>query len=142
MTVQEQIRANADMVVEQLREVSGMSNFGYNAESVAWVDGFIDRQRVRPDFDEGAIHQMRQNLGSYLGECVRTCYGGEWQEQEGTWAIAFNSKNAVFPFTKVSKHLVNGYEDSVQSWFDVIPVLFSQYIRPQAPKKKPWWKRG
>jgi hypothetical protein len=113
MTVQEQIRANADMVVEQLHEVSGISNFGYNAESVAWVDGFIEGQRVRPDLDDVAIHQMSQNLGSYLGECVITCHGGEWQQQEGTWAIAFNTNNAVFPLNNVRKQFVNGSEDSV-----------------------------
>jgi len=142
MTGQEKLRANAELVIQQLRQASGIENFGYNAESVAWVDGFIERQRIRPDYDQDAINQISQTLGSFLGECVIACYGGEWQEQEGSWAVAFgNSGNAAFPFNKVRKHFVNGAGDSVLSWFETIPVIFAQHLRPDTvPQKKPWWK--
>jgi hypothetical protein len=143
MTIQEMIRANAEMVVEQLRQVSDVKDFGYNAESVAWVDGFIQRQRVNPDMDEAGVHQMTQNLGSYLGECVIACYGGEWRQEEGMWAVTFNEANAVFPFNKVGKQFANGSEDSVRGWFETIPVIFARYIKPPpSPQKRPWWKRG
>ena len=39
MTDQEKLRANAELVVGQLRGASGIEGFGYDAESVAWVDG-------------------------------------------------------------------------------------------------------
>ncbi len=143
MTPLEMIRANAELVVGQLREASGMENFGYNAESVEWLDGFIERQRVRPGFDAATAGRMSQTLGSFVGECVISCYGGEWREQEGSWAIDFGGGNAVFPFNKVGKQLLNGAEDSVRGWFETIPVIFAlQTDPPPPPKKKPWWKLG
>ena len=144
MTDQEKLRANAELVVGQLRQASGMDDFGYNAESVEWLDGFIERQRVRPEFaDETAADRLSQMLGSYLGECVISCYGGEWREQEGTWAVDFGGGNAAFPFNKVRKQFLNGASDSVHSWFQTIPVVFAQRLDPQPPPpKKPWWKFG
>jgi hypothetical protein len=111
MTPTEKIRANAELVVGQLRQASGMEDFGYNAESVAWLDGFTDRQRARPGFGGEAAGRMSQTLGSFLGECVIRCYGGEWQEQEGTWAVAFDGGHAVFPFNKVRKQFDHGAGD-------------------------------
>jgi hypothetical protein len=125
MTPLEKIRANANLVVEQLRSVSGVEKFGYNPESVEWLDGFIERLRVRPDFDEAAAERMTQTLGSYLGECVIACYGGEWREREGSWAVAFDAGNAAFPFNKVRKQFANGSEDGVLGWFKAIPSLFA-----------------
>jgi hypothetical protein len=143
MTDEEKLRANAELVVEHLREASGIEGFGYNAESVAWLDGFIERQRARPEFDEAAADRLSNTLGSYLGECVVRCYGGEWERQEGSWAVDFGGGNSAFPFNKVRKHLVNGSGDSVRSWFETIPVIFAQQLSPQPPpKKKPWWKLG
>ncbi len=136
MTVQEQIRANAEMVVEQLRQISDVPDFGYNAASVAWVNDFIERQRVRPELEGAGRERLYQTLGSYLGECVIACYGGAWQSQEGTWAVAFNASNAVFPFNKVRKHFANGSEDGVRSWFQMIPLVFAQHIRPQAQEAR------
>jgi hypothetical protein len=148
MTPQEMIRANAELVVERLREASGMEEFGYNAESVEWLDGFIERQRVRPEFADGeAAERMSQTLGSFLGECVVRCYGGEWREVRGTWAVCFGGDdNAAFPFNKVRKHFADGPEDSVLSWFKTIPVIFAEQIEAgrelTPPKKRPWWKFG
>ena len=142
MTPTEKISANAELVVGQLRQASGMEDFGYNAESVAWLDGFIERQRARPGFDEEAARGLTQTLGSFLGECVIRCYGGEWREQEGTWAVAFDGGNAVFPFNKVRKQFDNGAEDSVGSWFETIPIIFARQPERRQPPKKPWWKFG
>ena len=144
MTPLEMIRANAELVLRQLREASGMENFGYNAESVAWLDGFIERQRVRPEFaDKAAARRMSQTLGSFVGECVISCYGGEWRELEGSWAIDFGGGNAAYPFNKVEKQFLHGAGDSVRSWFETIPVIFAAQLAPQPPPiKKPWWKLG
>jgi len=119
-----------------------MEDFGYNADSVSWVDGFVERQRLRSDMAEPEIDQLIQNLACYVGECVRACYGGEWQRQDGSWVVAFDASNAVFPFNKVRKQFENGAEDSIDSWFNTIPVVFAQLVQPQSSKKqKPWWKR-
>lgn len=147
MTPREMIRANAELVVGQLRGASGIEGFGYNAESVEWLDGFIERQRVRPEFaGDEAAERMSQTLGSFLGECVVRCYGGEWRELEGTWAVDFGGGNAAFPFNKVRKQFANGAEDSVLSWFETIPLIIARHVgatpEPPPPKKRPWWKFG
>ena len=142
MTDLDKLRANAELVIQNLREVSEIENFGYNAESVAWVAGFIERQRLRPDLDKAALDRLSTNLGCYLGECVIACFGGEWQLVQGSWAITFDADNAAFPFSKVQKQFANGREggDSIQGWFEVIPELFAKVWQPQQRQKKPWWK--
>lgn len=145
MTPLEMIRANAELVVRQLREASGMEGFGYNAESVEWLDGFIERQRVRPEFvGAEAIERLSQTLGSFLGECVIRRYGGEWRELEGSWAVCFDADNAAFPFNKVRKQFANGPDDGIFGWFETIPLVFARQLEatPEPPKKRPWWKLG
>ena len=147
MTPQEMIRANAELVVGQLREASGLEDFGYNAESVRWLDGFIERQRVRPEFaGDAAAERMSQTLGSFLGECVIKCYGGEWREHEGSWGVDFGGGNVAFPFNKVRKQFAYGADagDSVLGWFEAIPLIFARRDEtpPQPRKKRPWWKLG
>ena len=128
MTMEEKIRANAEMTIAMLGPVSGVDGFGYNAASVEWLDGFIERQRIRPEFDDSERSQLVSNIGSYLGECVIACFGGAWQLRDGMWCVAFNSANAAFPFNKVMKQFKNGREggDSIYSWFTMIPGVFLQ----------------
>jgi hypothetical protein len=129
VTAQEAIRENARLVIETLGPLSGMENrFGYNRESVCWVEGFIERQRLRPEVkaDPG---KMVQILGSFLGECILHAYGGEWREAHGTWGVFFDAHNAAFPFAKVSKQFDDGLEggNSILNFFDLIgPVILKK----------------
>jgi hypothetical protein len=52
MRIREKIRANADLTINMLGPVSDVANFGYNSDSVKWVEGFIERQRVRSDLSK------------------------------------------------------------------------------------------
>jgi hypothetical protein len=128
MTVEEQIRANAELTISMLREVSPVPDFGYNAESVEWLQGYIEHARTQPEFssDGSKLEHLVSNLGSYLGQCVIVCFGGEWQLLDGGWAIAFDAANAVFPFNKVRKQFKNGIEggDGIYGWFTMIPAVF------------------
>lgn len=145
----EMILANAEMVNRDMGPISGI-NFGYNAESVQWIDDFINRQRIRqnvgPEFPEGLINV----LGSWLGECIRHCYGGEWRYSEYGLSIRFNERNAVYPFNKTSKQFENGEGDSIYSFFTMIPIVFGDKsplldgkpspLPNAGKKKKPFWK--
>ena len=55
--IQENIRKNAEMVVEQMAQVCGF-DFGYDARSVEWLDGYIERQRNREGIDQDFIHRL------------------------------------------------------------------------------------
>lgn len=68
MTAEEKIRANAQLVVDRFSQLSELeASFGYNRESVKWLDGFIERERSRRDINSVGRAKLAQVLGSYLG---------------------------------------------------------------------------
>jgi hypothetical protein len=128
MTAEERLRANAELVIRQLGPVSGMK-FGYDAASVAWLDGFIERQRDRTELTVQTIHGMINTLGSYLGECIIRCFGGRWERDGNDWCVSFDARNKAYPFAKVEKHFAHGAAESIASFFNAIPVLFARQKR-------------
>lgn len=119
------IQKNAQVVIEQFSPLSGI-DFGLNRASVEWVEGFIERQRAREDFDPGNTAGLTNVLGSFLGECMIAEAGGEWRLFDGQgWGIAFDGDNAAYPFTKVAKLFRNGLEggDSILSFYDTALLL-------------------
>jgi len=133
------IKYNAELVVKQMRELSGI-DFGYNAESVAWLEGYIERQRNRDDLEQETIDKLVSVFGSYLGECSIKNYGGKWENKDGQWCICFDEQNLAYPFNKVEKQFENGIEDSIKSFFEVIPIVFSRLTKSSEKSDKPWWK--
>ncbi len=133
--MEDKIRANAELVIKQLGPLSDLA-FGYNAESVAWVDGFIEQQRNRSDIDKNAINGLVNVLGSFLGECIIRCFGGTWQNGDGEWSVRFGDENAAYPFRKVRKQFDNGQEDSIKKFFEVIPVIFKKQTETSDSMKK------
>ena len=134
----ENIRANAEIVIAQMGQLSGFE-FGYNQESVEWLEGYIERQRESGTFeDEATRSKLASVLGSYLGECIVRVHGGSWQQTEHGWAIVFDQGNAAFPFAKIQKQMENGLEDGIASFFNTIPLLCA-FEEPREDKK-PWWK--
>lgn len=119
----ELIRKNAELVVTQMQAVVDFP-FGYTQDSVAFIDGFIERQRAHTDITPEMIENLVNTLGSFLGQTIIFCYGGDWREEDGNWAVAFDDTNKVYPFNKVRKQFANGEEDSIDSFFTAIPVVF------------------
>jgi hypothetical protein len=124
-------RANAEMVIQELRPISGMA-FGYTKDSVEWLEGYIERLRLSGAFDnEETKDKLAGMFGSFLGECIRECYGGNWGWHDGFRCISFNEGNTIFPISKAGKQMDNGLEDGIGSFFRGIAVLYSEHIRPQ-----------
>lgn len=119
---EEQIRANVRLVVRELGPQSGI-DFGLNRESVEWVEGFIERQRARPDFDGGSVDGLVNTLGSFLGECIAAQTGGAWawSDEQQALGVAFPAGGVAFPFAKVRKLFLHGLEggESISSFYDV-----------------------
>jgi len=139
--MEENIRANAELVLQQVRSLSG-SDSGYTQESVKWLEGYIERLRNSGTFaSEETKNKLTSVFGSFLGECIIRCYGGTWKQHDDVWCVAFDEKNVAFPFAKVAKQMDNGLEDGIASYFDVIPIVFRNIGRsaPSTPEK-PWWK--
>ena len=124
--MEDQIKDLAQKLVSTLSERLGVQ-LRYDRASVEWVDGYIER--VRLNLDESSIVGLTTSIGSFLGECVIANYGGQWRESEGSWGVFFsdsNDRSAAFPFNKVRKQLLNGAEDSILSFYDVIPIVFDE----------------
>ena len=122
------IKANAELANQQFMEISDVE-FAYNAPSVRWLDGYIERQRARPGMDDDTVEGLVGVLGCWLGECIIACHGGEWAEIDGEWGVRFDENNAAFPFGKTRKQFRNGSSDSVSSFFETIPVIFSEQLK-------------
>ena len=120
------IKSNAALVISVAREQLG-EELGFDERAVRWLDGYIQRQHESGD--PSLRDRLASTLGSFLGQCITQTYGGKWAESEGSWAVCFDDKNCVFPIAKVSKQLQNGAEDSVLSFFTVIPIVFSQSLK-------------
>ncbi len=119
-----QITNLANSLIKTVSEGTGV-NLRFDRESVEWVDGYIER--IRPSVEESSIEGLSNSIGAFLGESIIAKYGGEWrQSEEGAWGIFFDEKNAVFPFSKAEKQLVNGREDSILGLYNAIPVVFGK----------------
>jgi len=55
MTIEEKIRANADLIREHLSQQAGFE-LGYDSKSIKWLDGFIERQR-----DQGQVCEKQKS---------------------------------------------------------------------------------
>ena len=121
LSMVDRIQANAQLVVTWARDHLD-TEVGFDEAGVCWLDGYIQRQHElgNPADREGLVSR----LGSYLGECIIESYGGAWAEVDGSWCVRFDERNAACPFAKVGKQLEDGAEDSVLSFFTLIPVLF------------------
>ena len=117
MTNEESIAANAELVKRTFPEQA----LDYDERSVEWLDGYIERNRET--WDESTRERLGSVLGSFLGECVRANYGGTWEMTENGLAIVFDDGNGVFPFNKINKHIANGPDDSIASFYSTIGVL-------------------
>lgn len=118
------ILENAELVLKHFQKLTDFE-FGYDSQSVKWVDGYLNRLRANDDLDEDLQKSLVNTIGSYLGQCIIESFGGEWARSDGLLGIKFGDNNWAFPFSKVEKHLTNGSEDSIYSFFTCIPIVFN-----------------
>jgi len=122
--------------LEQLADsVKTQLKLKYNAESIKFLEGFIERNKA--NFNQEDAKGLINSIGSFLGQCIIENYGGHWERdsETGIVAVGFDDKNKAFPFAKVSKQFENGLEDSIYSFYTIIPTIFKL-----DKMKKPWWK--
>ena len=66
MTEEQAIRTKAHAALAKFGEMSRMrAKFGYNRETVAWLEGFIERQRRREDIADDlytVLNRVQENL--------------------------------------------------------------------------------
>nr|WP_294935092.1 hypothetical protein [uncultured Flavobacterium sp.] len=104
----------------------------YNAESVKYLEGFIERVKI--EMTEEELKGLINSCSAFLGECIIKNFGGQWVNHDDEMAIAFDDENKIFPLTKVEKQFKNGLEDSIYSFYNAIQKVFD------IKKKKKWWQ--
>lgn len=109
---------------ELAEEVKTAFQLNYDADSVKYIEGFIERQKG--GLEESKLPGLINSLGSFLGQCIITNYGGHWERDELTqaFAVVWDNQNKVFPIAKTAEQFENGLVDSVSSFFEVIPLAF------------------
>jgi len=97
----------------------------YDAAGVEWTDGYINR--IREGFDDQYKQSAIMVIASFLGECLVQGYSGHWHYVNDELAVACLAGEDVwidaFPFHKVWKQFENGPEDSIASFYRVIPAF-------------------
>jgi hypothetical protein len=119
----ENIRLNAELVAKTFAQNNGV-DLSFDEDSVEWLDGYIERNREK--WDDQTKERLSGVLGSFLGECIRMNFGGEWTMSEYGPGIVFDDGNAAYPFNKIRKQMENGEEDSIASFYSTIPLVFNQ----------------
>jgi hypothetical protein len=122
-SLEEKIRMNADLIGEHLSQHAGFE-LGYDARSIEWLDGFIERRRERDDFDPAADAPISNKIGCFLGEALCEQLGGRWDNTEYGLGVIFPDGNVAYPLAKAEKHFANGSDDSINSFFQTALVLF------------------
>lgn len=96
----------------------------YDADSVKRVEEFIEQTKshLNSDNRKGLI----SSLGAFLGQSIIKNYGGRWlyDEKFKTVCVALPSGDRVYPVSKTAKQFENGLEDSIYSFFTVLPTVF------------------
>lgn len=115
----EAIAGNVRLVTDAFTNLAGES-LSPGRAGVVFLEGFIERQRVRGD--EAQRAQLADMAGCYLGAALLAEVGGRWvQDGELGLGIELAPTFVAFPFAKAAKQFANGLEagDSVLSFFDV-----------------------
>lgn len=115
------IRGNAELVVRMFSKETDFA-FGYNEESVKWLDAYIEIIR-NSKWTEEETNQIVSNLGSFLGEAIIRAFGGEWSLSQRGWAVRWEEFNLAYPFLKVAKQMENGSIDSIYSFYSMVRTL-------------------
>jgi hypothetical protein len=134
-TVADMMAAYAEDAVDHARANWGL-DLDYSVDSVRSVEdalaklhGDIPRGLVARLFRKGPsteeLTQMAMMYGGYLGEVLRKKAGGEWafdlDIMPGSQVVALRKGDTrVFPPAKVHKRLVNGPEDNVWHYVQIL----------------------
>ncbi len=135
-TVQDMMVAYAEDGIDYAQQTFGVT-LEYSQESVQLVEemlaklhedaaqkGFFARLIKKTPSDE-SIHHLAKMLGGYVGEVMRRHWGGEWKLEseafpgEEVITLQLNGGD-VWPHFKAGKRIVDGPEDNVWAYFQVL----------------------
>ncbi len=98
-----ELREDAQLVIDVLSEKEAVA-LDFSADSVSWLDAYIDQHRE--ELDAGDKTVLQEKFGAYLGESIRHNYGGRWvKDSDDQWMIVFDERHQASPFDIIGDHL-------------------------------------
>lgn len=89
----------------------------YDEASLLRIDEIIST--AWPQSSSGQEIPKRVEIwASYLGECFRAIFGGEWIKTEAGWGVRIG-KVVLSVFAKMEKRFQNGMGDSISFYYEV-----------------------
>ena len=132
---------NALFAITEFGPLCEAHDFDYDQASVAWVEGFIERQRIRlAASGETAGDGIVSVIGSFLGEAIIAAAGGNWAvTADGDIGLQFENGAWCFPFTKVRKQFEHGLADaeSILSFYNVSIEVVAKGLLGNSPRGEP-----
>ncbi len=97
------LREDAQLVIDVIGEKEAVQ-LDYTAESVRWLDDYIERHRGELDASDKSL--LQEKFGAYLGETMLHNFGGRWtRDSQGEWKIVFDEQHQASPFALIGEHL-------------------------------------
>lgn len=116
-----QMREEAEQLITYFRGETDF-DFGYNEETLEYLDDLCDRLLKSDDFKE-IRSKFEFTLASFLGQCIIENYGGNWiKRSSGWWVIEMNDASLANPFWKVHKKLDGIWGEEMAGFFRYLAV--------------------
>ncbi|MYD10556.1 MAG: hypothetical protein F4X02_11005 [Chloroflexi bacterium] len=97
------LREDAQLVIDVLSEKENIQ-LDYSADSVSWLDAYIEEHRAQLDEREKSL--LQEKFGAFFGESIRHNYGGRWVKvNSDRWMIVFDEERQMSPFEIIGEHL-------------------------------------
>ena len=98
-----ELQDDAQLVIEVLSEKEDIQ-LDYSADSVSWLDTYIEQHRA--ELDDGDKSVLQEKFGAFFGESIRHNFGGRWVKGSGDrWMIVFDEHHLASPFDIIGEHL-------------------------------------
>ncbi|HEX7828260.1 MAG TPA: hypothetical protein VF787_01330 [Thermoanaerobaculia bacterium] len=133
--IQQMMAAYADDAVSFARQVFSIE-LNSSPDSIQQVEFILDKlsrsvrrtwlkRLLRLGMSEEQTDTVAKMFGGYIGEIIRKDKGGIWQiiaspTGEGDVVALVNGEDKIFPPAKAYKRLVNGDEDNVWFYYQVL----------------------
>ena len=98
-----EFQEDAQLVIDVLSEKEQVQ-LDFSAESISWLDNYIDEHRA--ELDDGDKLLLQEKFGAFLGESIRRNFGGRWvRGGDDNWMIEFGETDKASPFELIAQHL-------------------------------------
>lgn len=119
-SLQEICRSNAELFKAELLELHDVQ-VGIDKSGAEWLDIFIESRGEA--LDSETLNALTGLVGSFLGECIISEYGGEWIEFQGQSLVKIAAGGTVSPLWMIHSCLCYRSAYSVSCLFAAVPQL-------------------